>query len=83
MKDLRESGNLESDADGIILLHQPRSADSPTVYARDRAAFDVWAKQGLKYTVIAIEKQRMGNTGRISMLFDGAHMRYLEIARDK
>lgn len=81
MKDLRESGNLEADADGIILMHQPRSKTEKTVHPSDVDAFQLWEEKGLKYTVIRVEKQRMGQTGAISVLFDGAHMKYIGIER--
>lgn len=81
MKDLRESGNIEADADGIILMHQPRRKEEKTVHPDDRDGFEVWAEQGLKYTVVKVEKQRMGQTGITSVLFDGAHMKYIGIGR--
>lgn len=81
MRDLRESGNMEADADGIILMHQPRKRTEETVYEEDRASFDLWRDKGLRYTIIRVEKQRMGSTGTVSALFDGAHMRYMGIRR--
>lgn len=81
MKDLRESGNLEADADGIILMHQSSSKTDKTVHPDDRNAFEVWEDKGLKYIVLKVEKQRMGRTGITSVLFDGAHMKYIGIER--
>lgn len=81
MKDLRESGNLEADADGIILMHQPRSKTEKTVHPDDVDAFRTWEEKGLKYTVLKVEKQRMGRTGMTSVLFDGARMKYIGIER--
>lgn len=81
MRDLRESGNLEADADGIILLHEPASTKDPYVHNDDKQAFEDWKKQGLRYIAMKVEKQRQGNVGTIAALFDGAHMRYREILR--
>lgn len=81
MRDLRESGNLEADADGIILLHQPESVKDNYVYPPDRENFEIWKKKGLRYIAMKVEKQRQGSVGVVSVLFEGARMRYLEIER--
>ena len=63
MRDLRETSNLESDADSIILLHEPRDADDRTVRKEDKQSFDGWKQQGMKYICINVEKQRQGAQG--------------------
>ena len=81
MRDLRESGNLEADADGIILLHEPASGGDPYVYPADKQNWDAWRKQGLRYICMKVEKQRQGAVGTVPVLFDARHMRYLGIER--
>lgn len=83
MRDLRESGNLEADADGIILLHEPVSADDPYVYKDDKGGFDHWKKAGLRYICMKVEKQRQGAVGTVPVLFEANKMRYLGIERDR
>ena len=81
MRDLRESSNLESDADGIILLYQPESAKDLSVFSDHREAWAKWREHGLIYTVLKVEKQRNGAVGQIPLLFNPAKMRYEGIAK--
>lgn len=82
MRDLRESGNLEADADGIILLHEPVSDKDPYIYKDDKPHIDTWRKQGLRYICLKVEKQRQGAVGTIPILFNPQHMMYLGINRN-
>ena len=63
MSDLKESSNLEQDADYIIMLHRPhvQSKDCPPEEA-----------------VAVIEKNRYGRTGCVDLCFDGAHQVFRE-----
>lgn len=79
MKDLRESGNLEADADGIILIHQPINKAESAVRTMHKDMFEDWLSKGFRYTVIKVEKQRMGQLGKVSVLFDGSRMKYYGI----
>ena len=81
MSDLRESGNLEADADGIILMHQPLSSSDPYVHKLDKTGFENWKEQGLRYICLKVEKQRNGRLGIAPVLFDPPKMRYLGIER--
>lgn len=81
MRDLRESGNLEADADGIILLHAPAEAKDPYVHKLDKEGFEAWKEQGLTYIAMKVEKQRQGSTGTVATLFEPKKMRYLGIRR--
>ena len=81
MRDLRESGNLEADADNIILLHEPDSASDPSVYKDDREYFDQMRKNGDRYIAMKVEKQRQGSTGILSVLFKPSRMKYTQIDR--
>lgn len=79
MSDLRESGNLEADADSIILLHQPQKSSDAYVHPKHKPYFDKWSEQGYRYTCLKVEKQRNGSLGTVAVLFDPTKMRYLGI----
>ncbi len=81
MRDLRESGNLEADADNIILLHEPDKKEDPYVHRDDKAAFDDMVKRGDRYIALKVEKQRQGSTGALSLLFRPQRMEYVQIKR--
>lgn len=81
MSDLRESGNLEADADGIILMHQPMSAEDPYVHRDHKSGFNAWKENGYRYVCLKVEKQRNGRLGVAPVLFDPPRMRYLGIER--
>ena len=81
MRDLRESGNLEADADNVILLHEPETREDPYVYSGDKEAFDQMRKEGNRYIAMKVEKQRQGSTGLVSVLFQPRQMRYQVIER--
>jgi len=81
MRDLRESGNLEADADNIILLHEPESKSDPYVYDADKDYFDRMKEDGNRYIAMKVEKQRQGSTGVVSVLFRPNRMQYLPIDR--
>jgi replicative DNA helicase len=81
MRDLRESGNLEADADGIILLHEPVSDRDPYVRKEDKASLAGWKEKGLRYIAMKIEKQRQGEVGTVNVLFEALKMRYVGIER--
>jgi len=82
LKSLRSSGDIEQDADGVIFLHRPTSADDPCVDPRDKEFFDGYKQSDLTYICIGVEKQRQGTVGVACVLFDSAHMRYYPIDRD-
>ena len=83
LKSLKDSGAIEQDADGVIFLHRPTSADDPYVDRRDREAFHEFKKKGLTYICIGVAKQRQGTIGQACVLFDSKHMRYIQIAREE
>ncbi|MEA4928400.1 MAG: DnaB-like helicase C-terminal domain-containing protein [Candidatus Limiplasma sp.] len=82
MSDLRESGNIEQDADNILFLHHPEADSDPAIPERDRVLRERIEKQGLWYTLIKIEKQRMGPTGKFALAFDKARMRFTGLERN-
>lgn len=81
MKMLRESGDIEQDADGIIFLHRPDSPDDPNVRRNDRDSIEAWREHGFTYIVLSVAKQRNGECGSTAVLFDPAHMNYFAIER--
>lgn len=69
--DLRESGDIEQNADTIILLHRPEmyaDRDKPEA-DRDRSSGEV---------EVIIGKQRNGPTGSVVLMFDREYMRFRE-----
>lgn len=65
MDDLRESGQLEQDADVILLLQSVATRDQPEEQSPDRRLF--------------IAKNKEGNTGTIRLQFDGPYQRFYDI----
>ena len=65
MSDLRESGDIEADADLILFPHRP------SMY---------WKKVGQPSPPdeLIIAKNRQGRTGVISMDYKGSHYRFVE-----
>ena len=72
--DLRESGAIEQDADGVIFIFRPHKHGivemevdgKPKVYSVDDA-------------LLIVEKWRLGTTGIIPIKFDGANNRFYEL----
>ena len=83
MKMLRESGNIEQDADGIIFLHTPKDIDDKSVDPRDRNFFENYTQDGKKYLCLGVAKQRNGAVGQVCVIFDPKIMKYMQIARSK
>lgn len=81
LRSLKASGDIEQDADGVIFLHRPSSTNDPYVDPRDKEYFEGYEAMGLSYLCIYVAKQRQGATGKACVIFDPAHMRYMEIDR--
>lgn len=81
LEDLKDSGNLEQDADNVIFLHNPYDAEDEYVDPRDKGYFDKFAENGLTYLCLGVAKQRQGVTGKACVLFNKSNMRYYEIDR--
>ena len=81
LKNLKDSGDIEQDADNIIFLHRPSSAGDSCVYPEDRLTFETYTALGYVYQCICVAKQRQGALGKICLLFDPGHMKYTEIDR--
>ena len=81
MAQVRDSGSVEQDADGMIFLHRPENNRDPTIHPDDVARFDKMSNNGTVYLSVSIAKQRNGRTGLLNLIFDPKIMRYAEIAR--
>ena len=81
LEDLKDSGNLEQDADGVIFLHRPYDEDDEYIDPRDKGSFNNYAENGFSYICIGIAKQRQGMTGQACVLFNMRNMRYHTIDR--
>ena len=81
LAELRGSGDMEQDADGVIFLHRPENAQDRTVNPMDKSRFDEFKAMGYEYISIHIAKQRNACTGYINILFEPAKMRYYAIDR--
>jgi replicative DNA helicase len=77
---LRDSGSVEQDADGVIFLHRPDDNRDSSIHPDDVSRFDDMNK-GTAYLAVNVAKQRNGNTGMINLIFDPRIMRYAEIVR--
>lgn len=80
MAQLRDSGAVEQDADGIMFLHRPENNKDPTIHPDDVSHFEQMNSE-TAYISVNIAKQRNGRTGMINLVFDPRMMRYAEIAR--
>jgi replicative DNA helicase len=76
MSMLRESGNIEQDADVIILLHDP---DREDLKPKRQADWDAVKARGGEYREIIVDGNRHGRTGIMCVGFYGDRMRYEEI----
>lgn len=69
MRDLRDSGSLEQDADKVLILYRKKEKEA------DREAHERYGR----YKVICkIEKNRAGTTGKVEYDFDGKLQRWKE-----
>lgn len=81
LAELRGSGDMEQDADGVIFLHRPENAQDRTVNPMDKSRFEEFREMGYEYISIHIAKQRNARTGYINILFEPSKMRYYAIDR--
>ena len=73
MSMLRESGNIEQDADVVILLHAP---DAEDVHPEFKNEADFIRQSGGKLLEMIVDKNRHGEDGIMCVGFYGAQMKY-------
>lgn len=76
LEDLKDSGNLEQDADGVIFLHAPADENDDSIDPRHKEFFGFYEAKGLTYLSMGVAKQRQGETGIACVLLDKKHMRF-------
>ncbi len=81
LEDLKDSGAIEQDADGVIFLHKPEDTEDPYVDSRDYALFNSLKETDLQYMAFGIAKQRQGATGYTNAVFNPSVMRYTAVDR--
>lgn len=72
LKDLRESGSIEQDADKVIFIWNEHALQSPsdfTEYRDDASKREALRKEQMK-TVITVAKNRQGEIGDVHVIFD-------------
>lgn len=79
ISDLRDSGNIEQDADQIYLLYRPDYYDDGKSKDEDGQK-DLQVNQPISQTIINIAKNRNGPTGKLTMSFDKPRCIFTEIA---
>ncbi len=80
MSEARESGAIEQDANIFMLLHDPSESEMRDEEEKD--AFLKLKEKGMQMIRIIINKNRQGKRGRVTLAFDGDHMRFLPIVRN-
>jgi replicative DNA helicase len=80
MSEARESGSIEQDANIFMLLHDPDESEMRNEEEKD--TYKALKAQGYQMMRIIIDKNRQGKRGRVTLAFDGDHMRFLPIARN-
>lgn len=83
LDELRGSGDLEQDADNVILLHRPESGDDPTLKSRSYCGrhtglFERAQARDLQLLTFDVAKQRQGMTARAWSAFQPAQMRFID-----
>ena len=80
MSEARESGAIEQDANIFMQLHDPDESEMRN--EEEKEVFRNLKDKGLQMMRIIIDKNRQGKRGRVTLAFDGDHMRVLPIVRD-
>lgn len=78
---LKDSGSLEQDADSVILLHEPTWREDDDLREDERAIFDACVDTPRRIKLLNVEKQRNGEKGVVSAIFDGSRNRWAPLRR--
>lgn len=81
LSELRGSGEIEQDADNVLFMHRVADSGDKMLRGEDMQLFHALEEQGRQYIVIDVAKNRQGQTGTISVVFDPARMQYTTISR--
>lgn len=77
LDELRGSGDIEQDADNVILLHSPEAADDSALYrAEDVMLWNRAGDAGKRMLMFNVAKQRQGITACAWAVFDPSRMRF-------
>ena len=77
LDELRGSGDIEQDADNVILLHKPESPDDGAFrHAEDVCAWERARNAGKQLMLFNVAKQRQGMTACAWSEFDPSRMRF-------
>jgi replicative DNA helicase len=74
LSDLRESGNIEQDADTIMFLFNPKS---PKGQPENKSCRE---NNFRTFTTVKIAKQRNGEVGMVPMLYDRPYQKFVDVA---
>jgi replicative DNA helicase len=83
LEDLKESGSIEQDADGVIIMHRPETTDDPSILPTDQALFMELVKGKKQLIIIDVAKQRQGQIGKIRLIFEPSYMRFYCIDKER
>lgn len=83
LDELRGSGDLEQDADNVLLIHSPEGPDDPTIKKMDAEDkhYGIWERSRNAMAapfMVDVAKQRQGPNGRTWCLFKPMNMRFFE-----
>lgn len=81
LDELRGSGDLEQDADNVLLIHSPNNPDDPTlkdVPPEHQGIYERALFSNMQAFTVQVAKQRQGATGRTWCLFKPQIMRFYE-----
>ncbi len=76
IRDLRDSGSIEQDADNIWLMWQPVSGDDPDIPPYYAGWYEAAQDMGDRFLLLDVAKQRMGRLGVIGIGFSPARMKF-------
>ena len=81
LDELRGSGDLEQDADNVLLIHTPSDPNDPTLAHLEPEHVGIWERSRNAFAnpfSVEVAKQRQGATGRTWCLFKPSNMRFYE-----
>jgi replicative DNA helicase len=85
LDELRGSGDLEQDADNVLLIHSPETPDDPALKNLPDINEGIWERSINAMAVpfmVKVAKQRQGPTGQSWYLFKSSNMRFYDDRRN-